>query len=346
MTLRSIKPPVTVVYDRGDSTVVRPDATGLFRLFLVASAITALHAGTASAQTAIVKGVVVERGSGEPLNLADIELAGSPRAVTNPRGEFVFPNVKPGRRKLTVKLLGYRDYQTTLEIKGDLEVRVELEIEAVPVRGVAGGNRNYTIRGEVTEKASGDPVIDAETRLGTNRRTATNMNGNFKFSKVRVGQPVVVLVRAIGMMPADLQVDAEADTTLQFHLVPDPIGQGMLAQQVARLEKRTNGIGQSVQTIGRETLVRSNETMYDLVRRRLQAYRRGLQCLFIDERISGVGIEELMLFLPQQVERVEFIDRGKMVRVYARRYVEDMMLKRAHPMAIVFIETPNGTTCK
>jgi hypothetical protein len=93
-----------------------PAATTLFRLFLVAVAITALRFGTVSAQTAIVKGVVVERGSGEPLNLADTELAGSPRAVSNPRGEFVFPNVKPGRRKLTVKWLGYRDCQTTLEI--------------------------------------------------------------------------------------------------------------------------------------------------------------------------------------------------------------------------------------
>ena len=326
--------------------MMRPNATALFRLFLVASAIAALRSETVSAQTAIVRGVVVERGSGEPLNLADIELAGSPRAVSNPRGEFVFPNVKPGRRKLTVKLLGYRDYQTTLEIKGDLEVRVELDIEAVPVTGVAGGNRNYTIRGEVTEKASGEPVMDADIRLGTNRRTATNTNGRFKFSKVRVGQPVLVQVGSIGMMPADLHVDAEDDTTLTFQLVPDPIGQGMLAQQVTRLEKRTTGIGRSVQTIGRETLLGSNETMYDLVRRRLQANRRNLQCLFIDERISGVGIEELMLFLPQQVERVEFIDRGKMVRVYTRRYVEDMMLKRAHPMAIVFIETPRGTTCK
>ena len=325
---------------------MRRAATALFRLLLVAVAITALRFGTVSAQTAIVKGVVVERGSGEPLNLADIELAGSPRAVSNPRGEFVFPNVRPGRRKLTVKLLGYRNYETTLEIKGDMEVRVELEIEPVPVAGVAAANRTYTIRGEVTEKASGEPVIDAETLLGTNRRTATNMNGTFKFSKVRVGQPVVIQVRAIGMMPADLRVDADNDTTLQFQLVPDPIGQGLLAQQVARLEKRTAGIGQSVQTIGRETLLRSNETMYDLVRRRVQAYRRVVRCLFIDERISGVGIEELMLFLPQQVERVEFIDRGTMVRVYTRRYVEDMMLKRAHPMAIVFIETPRGTTCK
>ena len=344
MTVRSMKPPSTVVYGRGDSTVIRPAATGLFRLFLLASAITALHTGIASAQTAIVKGVVVERGSGEPLNLADIELAGSPRGVTNPRGEFVFHNVKPGRRKLTVKLLGYRNYEATLEIKGDLEVRVELEIEAVPVTGVTGVNRNYTIRGEVTDKASGEPVIDAETRLGTNRRTATNVNGTFKFSKVKVGQPVVVQVRAIGMMPADLRVDAEDDTTLTFQLVSDPIGQGMLAQQVARLEKRTDGIGESVQTIGRETLLRSNETMHDLVRRSLQARRRTVRCLFIDERLTGMG--ELMLFLPQQVERVELIDRGTMVRVYTRRYVEDMMLKRAHPMSIVFIETPHGFTCK
>ena len=148
-------------------------------------------------------------------------------------------------------------------------------------------------------------------------------------------------------MPADLRVNAEDDTTLTFQLVPDPIGQRMLAQQVTRLETRTKGIGQSVQTIGRETLLSSIESMYDLVRRRLQALRTGNRCLFINERLSIAGIEELMLFLPQQVERVEIIDRGTIVRVYTRRYVEDiMMLKRAHPMSIVLIETPHGITCK
>jgi hypothetical protein len=299
------------------------------------------------AQTAIVKGVVIERGTGEPINGATVELAGSRGVVSNPRGEFVIPGVKPGNRRLTVKRIGYRDFQQTYDVKGDLDVRVELEVEAVRVEGVSANNRTYTIRGQVTEKKTGDPIMDAEVLLATNRSTGTNINGRFKLSKVRVGEPVYLEVRAIGMMPVNAEVDAEKDTTLHFALDADPIGQRMIAQQIARLDRRTDAVGYSVQKFPREEVMRlPGSTMFDMIRWRLAASRKGMACLFIDDREAFFGMVELQSLLPDQIERFEIIDRGLMVRVYTRRYIQDMLRKRAQPSPIVLIETPRGTTCK
>jgi hypothetical protein len=70
-------------------------------------------------------------------------------------------------------------------------------------------------------------------------------------------------------------------------------------------------------------------------------------CLFIDEHRSLTGLAELMHYLPDMIERVEIIDRGTMVRVYTRRYVQEMIRKRASPAAaIVLISTPLSLTCR
>lgn len=288
----------------------------------------------------------MERSTGEAINGAAVELAGSRAVVSNARGEFVIPGVKPGRRRLVVKMIGYRDWQTTLDVQGDLDVRVDLEIEAVRVQGVTATNRTYTIHGKVVDRAKRNPVMDVDVFLGANRRTLTNINGRFKFSKVRVQDAARIEVRAIGMMPAVLLMQADRDTTVEVSLEPDPVGERMLAQQIQRLDTRLNAVPHSVQKIDHAGLMElPGPTLFEIVRMRLAVNQRAGRCVFIDEHRTIDGLEDLKALIPELVERLEIIDRGEMVRVYTRRYVEAMLRKRANPRAILLLSTPMGMQC-
>ncbi len=313
---------------------------------LAAAMLIIFNAAALTAQTAIVQGRVVERGTGEPINGATVELSGVGRLVTNPTGAFTFASAKLGRRTLTVKMIGYRNRETRIDITGNLSVPIELEVEAVRLEGVTATNKTYTIRGDVIDQA-GAPIMDVEVLLGPDRRTFSNINGRFKLSRIRVGQPQLLQVRGLGMMPFAAMVDAGRDTALRVVLAVDPVGQRMIAQQVTRLEQRTHGVPYSIQHMDRAELMRqANLTLYDLVRYRLRANVTTVPCLFIDEFRSVFGVGELMNYLPDQIERIEIVDRGTMVRVYTRRYVQQMIRKRANPMPIVLIETPMGLTCQ
>jgi hypothetical protein len=321
--------------------------SGPFFLTTALLLITSAGAG----QNIIVQGRVVERGTAEPINAATVELSGVGRVLTNATGAFVFINAKPGRRNLKISMFGYRTFETRVDISGDTTVAVELEVEAVRVQGVTATNRTYTIKGEVLDQ-KGEPVMDVDVLLGTQRKTGSNANGRFKLTRVPVGQPQLVQVRGLGLLPYAVQIDASQDTTIRVVLSPDPIGLRMIDQQITRLEVRTRGVGQSLRQVDREALMRlSTVSLYDVVVRLLPPAPGGpgtreVPCLFIDERRSVAGMAELMSYLPDEIERVEIIARGVMVRVYTRRYVQEMIRKRANPGAIVLIETPRGVTCQ
>jgi hypothetical protein len=81
-----------------------------------------------------------------------------------------------------------------------------------------------------------------------------------------------------------------------------------------------------------------NYTASDVVEQKLRSLPRRPACTFLDERRLLFGTEELHGYLPDQLERIEIIDRGTMVRVYTRRYLQEMLRKCANPGAIVLIQ--------
>jgi hypothetical protein len=278
--------------------------------------------------------------------------------ITNARGEFFFSMPRAGRRDVTITMLGYKQLKTSVTVRADTTVQFELEVEAVQLGELVVRKTKYTLRGEVRDTAD-QPVVDADVNIGRDKATRTNLVGRFKVGGLPTEDSVIVHVSALGLMPQVARIRPERDTTLRLVMKRDPIGHRMMTLQVERLEERLNGTGASVRRFDHEEIMRqAGPTIYDIVIRHLSARQRlptpssinlrpepVIPCLFIDERRAMFGLEELMHLVPETVERIELIDRGTMVRVYTRRYIQQMIRRRANPAAIVIAKGTGQPIC-
>jgi hypothetical protein len=73
---------------------------------------------------------------------------------------------------------------------------------------------------------------------------------------------------------------------------------------------------------------------------------RRIRCVVIDDRLYRDGLAMLTTYLPDQLERIEVLDRGTMVRVYTRDFIQRMMGNRVTLAPILLIETPGGYICR
>ncbi len=287
------------------------------------------YAGAVQAQQVAVQGRVVERATGDPISGATVQIAGMREVLTGPRGNFVIPGVPRGRRTLQVTMLGYKSQKIDFNAQRDTLLLIELDVEAVRLKDVTVQNDYYSVKGEVKEREHGLPVMDADILTSVRGSAArTNSAGRYRVSRLPVGPVTTIQVRGLGLLPVTINIDPQRDTTINFLLQPDPIGLRMLKNQVEKLETRAKSTSFHTEAFTRETLLERyyNFDVADILDQllRQRVHGGGMQCLFIDEREARFGLIELSGFVPDEIERIELIDHGTMVRVYTRRWLQKM----------------------
>jgi hypothetical protein len=324
----------------------------LYTVAIFASPLLLGIANRAFAQEITVQGRVIERASRDAVPAASVQLSGSREVLTSSGGGFVFAGVKPGKRTLIVNMIGYQRRQLQLDLRRDTAIVVELEVEAVRLKDLTVENERYSVRGVVKDRAKDRPIIDADILTSVRGSAArSNSIGRYRVSRLPVGPETTIQVRAMGFLPLTTTVDASRDTTINFLLEPDPVGVRMLQNQVEKLESRAKSVAFSVNVYDREHLLRQYYN-YDLAGimgqlLRQTASREGLQCIFVDEQEQHFGLQQLVPYLPDEIERIEIIDRGTMVRIYTRRYMQ-RMIGGEQPGAIMLLKALGfgKTICK
>jgi hypothetical protein len=87
------------------------------------------------AQNAVVTGRVLARGTGLPLGYAVVASSqGSRELFANADGVFAFRGVAPGSVKLTAKRIGYMPFDTTVVVRDNELLQVDLELSLVAVQ--------------------------------------------------------------------------------------------------------------------------------------------------------------------------------------------------------------------
>jgi hypothetical protein len=155
------------------------------------------------------------------------------------------------------------------------------------------------------------------------------------------GVPVVVRASAPGFLPYAATITADRDTTLRIELAIDPIGQRMLAEQVERLRKRSNGVNARLETWNRAALARSlGWTLADYLKMHNLVGRPA--CLFTDdvEKTSWLP-EVLSSYMIDEIDRIEAYDRGLMLRIYTRRYIAKQSSRKNLP-GITYVRFGRG----
>jgi hypothetical protein len=286
-----------------------------------------LPANSAGQDSFVVRGRVVERSDETPIRGAAVEMPGRTRVLTDEAGTFRFDNVSRGRYTLSVDALGYNTVSVDLAVLGDTTLTIEMDVQPVVLDSVEARVRYVTFRGQVLVDSSGEPVYDADVHLGLDRRTTTNPNGGFRFSRVPAQAPSTIEVRALGFMPAHRVIEAVDDTTLVFRLEPDPIASRMIERELARLDTRLAAVPYSSIEMDREEIQRyPNWTAREIIQSRVNIGLVG--CLIIDE----VPIDDrniLNTYMPEEIERIEILRnslrRSVTARVYTRRFLQRMV---------------------
>lgn len=278
-----------------------------------------LVSSSAQAQQVAIQGRVVEAGTRTGISRAEIRV-GDARVLSETDGGFRMARVPRGRALVRVAAFGYRAREFSIDVNADTALLVELEPQAVPVDSLVIQTGDITVRGRVFALATDKPISDAAITI-RNRSTSSNLAGSFKVTRVPRNSPVTVEIGAVAFLPVTLTITADRDTTIRVVLAPDPVGQAMLDEAVARLEVRSRAIPYTRDQWSRDRLALFPLSIEDLL---LQRYGRRINpsCIFVnDNDMSGAGAELLRTYYSDELERVEVFNRGTMVRLYTRRYV-------------------------
>jgi hypothetical protein len=314
---------------------------------MLAAAATLLPVAVAAQEpAAVVAGRVVERGTGRPLPEASVALRAGVVRVTDAAGTFRFPPIRRGSYTLEVSALGYRTREIALNVRADTTLLVELEVAPLPIDPLEVRSRTVDVRGRVTDAAHDIPVRDAAVQVAAERVT-TNGAGRFRVRRVPASEPAVVVVRAFGFLPASAQITPENDTTLAFALEEDPIASRMIEAVVAEIEIRSRAIPYARRHIGRADLLRRrNFPVGDLLRQMLGTRIRRVQCVMIDDVQRAFGMEQLDTYMPEELQYIEILDGGGMIRAYTRRYISRKLGPEVTLPPILLVKTPMGPLCR
>jgi hypothetical protein len=307
------------------------------------------------AQQITVTGVVVERTQSSWIGGATVRLSGSPPFFTDLDGAFRFSGVIPGPHTLTVQALGYQTLSAEVVVRADTVLVVRMDPDPIVLDSLLVRAGNIRIRGEVLDAGTGQRVLFASVRVEPGFSSVGAVSGSFTIKKIPVGRPVSLIVEAVEYLPARIALITEADTSLTIRLEPDPVGIRMLELQAEKLQVRSSAIAYSRKVLDKEELARwSSWSVFEIVERQLSTIGRRRsarldtdagppKCLFIDDR-QQMFWEFLWGLWPGEVARIEFFDRGEMVRIYTKRYL--LRLQGRDPPPLIYMKAGiMGTVC-
>ncbi len=183
-----------------------------------------------SAQTAIIRGNVIDEKTKEPISgvtikVEDLEIL----EETGQSGEFILnKNIPQGTVTISIFKEGYQRKFLNIETRNDLEARVD-DISLKPLRGGVSSKpkdeiTGTAIVGTIIDKFTGKPVPDARLKIVSSyKTTTTDLTGRFVLDD---GVPTginLVSVEKEGYLPSSFEVVIKSGKiyTIDFRLGRD-----------------------------------------------------------------------------------------------------------------------------
>lgn len=293
-------------------------------------------------------GRILDADSGSGIQNAVVELVGHGTTLTSTDGAFSFDGIAPNAYLLRIDAFGYRPDSLELTIDQDRIVAISLEIEPLPLDSLRVEPRSVDVSGRVRDREKDLPVVDAEILVNRATVARTSVHGRFSVDNAWEGVPLYLSVRAFGYLPVDTVLQPmDDDGTYDFELATDPIMERILEVQTLRIEDRAGGRRAiTMQPLDRDRLLRS--TGFSLAEVLLNSYPRfrlqRVQCIVVDERVLPHQIDGQVLegMSPGNVERVEFLYRGAVMRIYTRDFMKRMIAGQVELRPVSYMPTPFG----
>ena len=286
-----------------------------------------LPSRTLAQTTYTLEGRVIE-ASGDGIQNATVALDGIGFRLTDEEGAFRFAGVPPRSYTVRVEALGYEPVTQTVDLEDDRTLTIEMEVSPFELDSIVVESHVIEIEGRVWDPVQDEPVASAEIVSNQADPTRTSWGGRFEL-RVAEGVPLALRVRAFRFLPLDTLFVPEEDGRYRLELAIDPVVARMLEQEIVRLDDRAGGrraVGMG--PFNRDELRRwRGATLADLMKFSFPIRSRRLQCIVFNERDVGmemVGPTLSTTFL-DDIERVEFLFRGAMMRVYTKEFMRTMV---------------------
>ena len=298
-----------------------------------------------------IRGRVVDANTGSGIENAIVALAGHGATLTSTDGLFFFDGVEPGEYTLRIEAFGYVSESLPLTVEGDRTVTIPLEIVPFMLDSLIVEPRAVDVDGHVRDGEKDLPVVDAEILTNRVPSTRTGVHGRFSLDDVWEGVPLLLSLRAFGYLPMDTILHpVDGHGPYDFGLAADPIAERMIELQIGRIVDRAGGRRAILmRPLERDRLLRRTgaslgdvlKSMYP--RRHLQRVR----CIFVDERLLSPRIDGdwVNSMSPGEVERVEFLYRGAIMRIYTRDFMKRMIAGEIELRHVTYVATPTGPFC-
>ena len=298
------------------------------------------------AQGVVVQGRVFQFGSRTVIRNATVDLEGHGAMLTTAGGTFRFEDVEPGEYTLRVEALGFSPESRVIEVDSTttVPVLVPLRIAPLAVDSLVVELRRIDIKGRVRDAALDLLLVNAEVLTNQVAGSLTDAHGRFTLKDVLEGVPVRVVVRPFGYLRVDTTFVPDEDETYVFEPVPDPWVEEMIKAQIDKIEERSAGIS----AIGRTPMNRERLVFYSGTFSLLEAleveYRNRemgeIGCIIIDEKREDFLPADhfLQTLLPEELERVELLFDGQMLRIYTREFMQYMFDSELELRTPVFVD--------
>ena len=305
-------------------------------------------AGVVQAQQLVLDGRVVD-ADGEGIPGAVVELGRVQAILTDDEGAFRFENVEMGRYQLRIRAFGYGDEDVLLDLRADRTVTVALEETAFELDSLVVGAEKVEVRGRVRDPGRDRYLPAVEIRTSQGHAVLTDAGGAFEVEAWE-NVPLRVVVLAFGYFAADtLVVPLDGGDPFVLELTEYPVVQAMLGAANRRLEARARGrVSVTMPPLDREQIsLWGGNTLDEVLRVEYPAQRRRIACVLLDERpLTPFEAEGFLETTPAwEVERMEFLFSGAMLRIYTREFMKKLLARRTNLSAPVYVASASPPFC-
>jgi hypothetical protein len=279
----------------------------------------------------VVEGRVFDSVTGSAIQNALVEMEGQGATLTSAEGTFRLAGVALGSHALRVVGFGYAPHTRLLAVAGDVTISVGLEAEPLRLDSLVVEPRLIDIEGRVRDPTRDLNLVDAEILSSQAVPVFTGAHGRFELEDVVAEVPLRLVVNAFGYFPIDTILLPQEDESYRFELEPDPMVERMVEVQVGRLEERASPLNaMTMRPMNREQLLShaGRRTLADVLQWEYPGdWLRRVNCVVINE-VQLLGAWQpstLYHILPEDVERIEFLFDGAMLRIYTREFMREMI---------------------
>ena len=231
-----------------------------------------------------------------------------------------------------------------------------LHAQTVPASGQqdAAASRQSDLEGTVVDSRTGRPLALATVEIPLLRRsTVTDEAGKFRLERMPPGEHGM-RVRLVGYQAHSRPVQTGQEAPIEVRLAEDPVLLAGLTVTVNRFDRRTKSVPYSVRVLGKRDVYGSaSSDAADFVLSRGGMFRtpcrRGFQsyCVYVrgstvvprvylDDVPAAGGIDMLAMVPREEINRVEVIQNGTVIRVYTDRFMEWAARHNYRPMPLGF----------